>query len=243
MNGETAMKFELTLAQRRDDSTDVGSTLGQPCQPTLLSGVVPVGAISVLRRGLVWGRSGQDRFSMGSFWSTRGLLSGFGSWKTDWSNSFTLSRENIHIAQYYNTIPCVYLLAKFKSSWETTLTCKSTSLDTKAVASRRRRCARRNPDVENLSGSTHRLPTQIACNVRYIYMYAVFEHVEGYHRPWFKKVEQDSLNTKILLFLYFYLSWQIFEQFIICPPPPTPTLPENKWPLLLKWFTNWYRIT
>ena len=69
MNGETAMKFELTLAQRRDDSTDVGPTLGQPGQPTLLSGVVPVGAISVLRRGLVWGRSGQDRFSMGSFWS------------------------------------------------------------------------------------------------------------------------------------------------------------------------------
>ena len=32
---QTAMKVGLTLAQRRDDSTDVGQTLGQP---TLLSG-------------------------------------------------------------------------------------------------------------------------------------------------------------------------------------------------------------
>ena len=32
---QTAMKVGLTLAQRRDDSTDVGQTLGQP---TFLSG-------------------------------------------------------------------------------------------------------------------------------------------------------------------------------------------------------------
>ena len=42
---QTAMKVGLTLAQRRDDSTDVGPTLDQPA---LLSGNTPTAYVFIL---------------------------------------------------------------------------------------------------------------------------------------------------------------------------------------------------
>ena len=71
---QTAMKVGLTLAQRRDDSTDVGQTLGQP---TLLSGKIRKRHTPMTQ----WGRVTRTRVSkpeannasdiyMNKFWFT-----------------------------------------------------------------------------------------------------------------------------------------------------------------------------